>query len=118
VGNGECWTLAFEALKAAGAHLPGRGGYGTYVFGRAVSQDKIVPGDVLQFMKARYEETTPGGGSYTHVLPQHTAIVGEVKGSKITLIHQNYNGRRVTRTSIDLATRKSGSVKAYRPQPR
>jgi hypothetical protein len=119
VGNGECWTLAFEALKSAQARLPGQGGYGIYVFGRAVALAKIIPGDVLQFEKARFKESSPDGGKYTYDFPQHTAIVHEVKGRKITLIHQNVNNvKRVVLTTINLDSRQGGSVKAYRPQPR
>jgi hypothetical protein len=37
VERGECWDLANQALKFAGARQPGQGGYGSYVFGQSVS---------------------------------------------------------------------------------
>ena len=42
VGNGQCWTLAAEALKAAGAEPP-KG----YTFGDEIPLEDLQPGDIL-----------------------------------------------------------------------
>jgi len=38
VGNGECWTLAAEALAAAGAPRPGADGVDVFDFGRKLTE--------------------------------------------------------------------------------
>ncbi len=120
VGDGECWALANEALRAAGAHQPGRAGYPAYVFGKQVSLNAIVPGDVLQFEQVRFAHRYPDGRSYSSDFPHHTAIVYSVRGHEITLIQQNSNGvRKVTTGTINLDHRSpGGALKAFRPQPR
>jgi hypothetical protein len=118
VGNGECWTLANLALKSAGARQPGVKGYGLYVFGRKVALKDIVPGDILQFEKVRFEHDD-GKSFYFQNLPHHTAIVSSVKGKQVTLIHQNENNvKKVTRLTINLAHQKGGTIAAFRPQPK
>jgi hypothetical protein len=117
VGDGECWTLVFEALRAAGARLPGRDGVGAYDFGRKVKLAEVKPGDVLQFEKVVFEHRTRRS-SYRQTLPHHTALVVAVKGREITLIHQNANNvKRVVQGTINLAHRKGGTIDAYRPVP-
>jgi hypothetical protein len=118
VGDGECWALANLALKSAGARQPGVGGYGPYVFGRKVALKDVVPGDVLQFEKVKFEHED-GKSYYSQTLPHHTAIVAEVRGKKLTLIHQNENNvKKVTRLTVNLEHRKGGTIRAYRPQPK
>jgi hypothetical protein len=119
VGNGQCWTLAYAALKSAGARLPGVDGYGTYVFGRGLPLDRIAPGDVVQFEKVRFKETRPDGSWLSFTFPHHTAIVYAVKGRTVTFIHQNVNDvKRVRLNTFNLDALKGGSLKVYRPQPR
>jgi hypothetical protein len=120
VGDGECWTLADQALRAAGAHRPNQPPYGTYVFGKKVSSKAIMPGDVVEFQKAYFDWKDAKGGRYILDFGiRHTAIVGAVHGSSITLLHQNYNGKRtVQQTPLDLAGLRRGTATFYRPQPR
>jgi hypothetical protein len=119
VGDGECWTLADEALGAAGAHRPGRGGYGSFVFGKAVDRKELTPGDVIQFSKVRIERRGAGGVVAWSDVYQHTAIVEKVQGSRVTLLHQNYNGQRtVSRLTFDLNDVRRGTLSFYRPEPR
>lgn len=111
VGNGECWTLAAEALKAAGAEPP-RG----YKFGDPVNLNQIVPGDILQFTSAVFEE--PGIIKYFG-FPNHTAIVYKVEGSRIYVLHQHVgDSKTVMIGDVDLSTKTSGEVEAYRARPR
>src|SRR5438105_4789346 len=78
VGNGECWTLADEALADAGARRPGRDGLGVYVFGRELKSDEaVLPGDIVQFSDARFESRA---GAIA-VIPQHTAVVTKRDGT-------------------------------------
>ncbi len=119
VGNGECWTLADQALDAAGAHRPGRNGYASYVFGREIGLRALQPGDVIQFENVHFEHHSPNGSWYSNDFPHHTVIVARVQGQRITLLHQNINGdRRVQTGTIDLADRQGGSMRYFRPQPR
>jgi hypothetical protein len=119
VGNGECWTLADRALANARAQRPGTGGLGRYDFGRRLGRgEALLPGDIMQFEKARFEHRGSGGTSWQS-LPRHTAIVYRVSGTRVTVLHQNVGGKRTVQVSvINLAERTQGTVQVYRPQPR
>ena len=112
VGDGECWTLADEALKAAGALHPD-----TDVWGRlSVAGESVLPGDVIQFTSVRLSH----GGTTTNLgNPNHTAIVEQVKAPHVyVLIHQNVDGGSpVKETIADLTTKLSGTFIIYRPVP-
>ena len=114
VGNGECWTLADQALAAAKGKRPGRNGYGTYVFGRELKADEaILPGDIVQLMQAKFVAKNS-----QFEMPQHTAVVTQVDGSKIEILHQNFNNsRQVAEFSFDKTELTKGKVTFYRPQP-
>jgi hypothetical protein len=120
VGNGQCWTLANAALRAAGARQPRKGGYGNYVFGRRVALKAVQPGDILQFEKVSFKHTEANGRWFTQTFGHHTAIVSAVNGRTITLLHQNVGGvKRVKVGKINLADRqRGGSIIAFRPQRR
>lgn len=109
VGNGECWTLAAEALKYAGAKPPN-----IYDFGTEVGLAELLPGDILHFETASFVTPTY---SMTMGAPDHVAIVGAVNGTKLLIYHQNFNGdRRVQTITIDLSTLVSGSITGYRAE--
>jgi hypothetical protein len=111
VGNGECWTLAAEALKYADAEPPQ-----LYVFGREVPTPEVRPGHILQFESARFE-----GDGYFLVLgaPNHTAIVTAVRGAKLTILHQNVNGSRVVQTGeLNVDELVSGRMIVYAALPK
>lgn len=111
VGNGECWTLAAEALKYAGARPPV-----VYDFGDDVPLDELQPGDVLHFQSALF--TMPNSWMLMGS-PDHVAIVGKVQGTKLLIYQQNVNGDRRDQTAtIDLATLSSGTIIGYRAQGR
>jgi hypothetical protein len=120
VGSGECWDLANEALKAAGARQPGQGGYGSYVFGKEVTLKDVQPGDILQFENVVFKHTSANGSWSTNNFPHHTAVVKKVQGRQIELLHQNVNNDRHVQTStISLDDKQpGGTLLAYRPQPR
>jgi cell wall-associated NlpC family hydrolase len=111
VGNGECWTLAAEALRYAGAKPPV-----VYDFGDEVALDQLQPGDVLHFQTAVFVTPTY---QLTMGAPDHVAVVGAARGTMLLIYHQNVNGdRRVQSATIDLATMTSGSLVGYRAQGR
>lgn len=80
VGNGQCTSLAVEALAAAGARGMGRDfpKRGDYVWGEQValleydhravagleSLTKVKPGHIIQFRNARLAGRGPAGGTY------------------------------------------------------
>jgi hypothetical protein len=120
VGNGECWTLADEALKYAGARRPYESGEGSCVFGRKLGEDELVkPGDIVQMYSAKFfHKTGPGSWSSAETGEKHTAIVASVDGDTITVYHQNWNGNRtVSQWSFRPSDKTAGTVEFYRPKP-
>jgi hypothetical protein len=120
VGNGECWTLAFEALQAAGAKRPGEDGLKVYEFGKAIELKAVKAGDVLQFENVNFKHTNADGSWYTNSFPHHTAIVLSVSGTRITLLQQNVGGNKtVQEGTIDLNDRQpGGTITAFQPVAR
>lgn len=110
IGRGECWDLADQALRAAGAEPP-RG----YTFGTPIPLDEIQPGDILQFTAARFDEP----GYWTIMgMPNHTAVVHAVGDTRAFILQQNFNGKRyVTTYDLNLNNLTSGSLEAFRPVP-
>ncbi len=114
VGDGQCWTLVDQALKAAGADTSGDA---AYVWGNPIGLDALAPGDVLQFENVHFQGATPDGGWYSQDFPHHSAIVYSVDGNKITLLNQNVNGDMTVQfTTINLDDWQSGTISAYEPQ--
>lgn len=119
VGDGECWTLAAEALTSAGAQRPGADGVDVMMFGRKLGpKETVLPGDIVQFTKAEFvhkDKEHPG----TMAFPMHTAIVSKVEGKNITLLHQNFAGKKnVGTTAINLDELTTGTAEFYRPRPK
>lgn len=110
IGRGECWDLADQALRAAGAEPP-RG----YTFGTPVPLEEIQPGDILQFTSARFDEP----GYWTIMgMPNHTAVVHAVGDTRAFILQQNFDGKRyVTTYDLNLNNLTSGSIEAFRPVP-
>jgi hypothetical protein len=108
VGNGECWTLANEAFKAAGIKRPGAD---VSVWGREIDikKEEILPGDIVEFDNADL-----GGGMKIDGL--HTAIVAKVKRRGAVEVYQQntQHGKIVTCDPMDLGGLISGIVKVYR----
>lgn len=144
VGDGECFTLADQALRGAGARSASD--YGTvspdadYVWGASVTLSDLRPGDVVQFRDYRYDrrvETRHGDGSESwnedsQERPHHTAVVERVgAGGEVTVLEQNAPaGTAVTRNTLFFSNRQStsdgrsttirvsGTFWFFRPQPR
>ncbi|AMY08131.1 hypothetical protein LuPra_01319 [Luteitalea pratensis] len=143
-GDGECFTLADDALRHAGAKSAadfGKVGLDVdYVWGPDVARAALQPGDIIQMRDYRAEITTNtdhadgSAESDTHSedRPHHTAIVESVGGGgTVTVLEQNFpDGSAVTRNILHLTDSTSssgatttqvtvkGTLRFYRPQAR
>jgi hypothetical protein len=110
VGDGECWTLADDALKASGAHSAAG-----YYLGSTVATNSLTgarPGDMLQIDRIRSSQGWSLG------VPQHTSIIKEVNGTTVTVYEQNVpTGGATTIASYDFSTITSGSYYVFRAAP-
>jgi hypothetical protein len=138
VGDGECFALADQALKKAGAKSAADFGTITdeadYKWGMQVSLNDVQPGDIVQFRDfeiARREDREDGSFvERTEERPHHTAIVTSVDGNGLlTVMEQNSPKRSAVRriqlgfkstsfehdkTTVTLTMR--GTVWFFRPQ--
>jgi hypothetical protein len=126
VGDGQCTALAVEALQDAGARRPGpRSG----IWGDELKSLRDArPGDILQFEGAVFvrRRVRDDGALVTRTFsfPHHTAIVARVRKRGphpvLVILHQNAGIEEgedpgVQEWTIDLAEKRRGTVKAYRP---
>jgi hypothetical protein len=143
-GDGECYTLADDALKKAGAKSAADYGKITedadYVWGTAVKLTEVKAGDFVQFRNYRYErtiKTTNPDGSWSEKddkkgRPHHTAIVEQVNGDgSLVVLEQNApKGDPVARNTLffksgttesdntKTTVKVTGTFRFYRPQAR
>lgn len=129
VGDGECTSLAAEALRFAGVRREAGGSWGDPV---AQIRDAR-PGDILQFENATFVQrrARPDGVvvKWTLWTPHHTAVVAATAGRdrdfQMTLLHQNVHlpgtnaaeGKVVQEWTLSPSEMKAGTVKAFRPVP-
>ena len=139
VGDGQCFALADNALRGAGANSAADFGTVTptadYVWGTSVNLSDLRIGDVIQFRNYHYLKRVDnddgsfredGGGR-----PHHTAIVERVDGDgALTVLEQNFEGSPVRRSQLYFTSRTStsgsqtttitvtGTFWFYRPQAR
>lgn len=122
VGNGECWTLAADALTDAGAQRPGADGFGIYDFGRKLSAaETVFPGDIVQFTTVVFTRKSADGKTKPIPIsfPQHTGVISKVDGKNLTMWHQNFGGKKTVESfGFNLDERTSGTVDLYRPRPK
>ncbi|MFO0953258.1 MAG: hypothetical protein U0835_19300 [Isosphaeraceae bacterium] len=131
VANGECTSLAVEALRTAGARRFGWERSGDFVWGRPVeSFADALPGDILQFRDAVFQgkRMLPGQRlqSWRQEYAHHTAVVDQVRerDGEVVVLHQNVGKpgaeeakkRLVKRDAIRPASlQPGGRVWIYRP---
>ena len=132
VGDGECLTLAIQALQKAGARVTDfTEPNGDYEWGERINDFKDVrPGDILQFRDARFKGQRPVAGvgivRWQAEYPHHTAVVASVErsGKLIKIYHQNTliqgqnpdDKRKVKLGELQMdALQRGGWVRAYRP---
>jgi hypothetical protein len=114
VGSGECFDLADQALKDAGAKSAADYGKVTptadYKWGRKINATDAKPGDVVQYKDYKVEikvttVTTNADGSSetsftteTQTRPHHTAVVSTKGGDgAMTVLEQNVDGDRTVK---------------------
>lgn len=115
VGRGECWDLAAQALEFGKAQHPD-----TYIFGDELStRETIYAGDIIQFENCRIETEGKDGQFVIISLEHHTAIIYDILGNgKYVIADQNndFSGKKVGISTIDLSNVSSGSFKIFRPK--
>ena len=114
VDRGECWDLAYQALKRSDADWDN-----AFIYGDLINpyRDKVYPGDIIQF-KNVIIKYTKGNAIYTETMIQHTAIVYEVLDEGIYKIaHQNNtsSGKKVGIDHLNISNIVKGKASFYRP---
>jgi len=114
VGRGECWDLAYYALKSINATWDGK-----FKYGKPVDPLKeiIYSGDIIQFngVKLKYKKENT---VYTEVMQQHTAIIYKVLRKGVYQIaHQNndFSGKTVGISELNINQVVKGKILFYRP---
>ena len=145
LGSGQCAELAEQALLSSGARsftdYAAETAGDDYVWGVPVDVKDARPGDVLQFRDFVASMSTRTGGGFTSEdsdAEHHTVVVEANRGGDMTVFEQNvdddprvrrshyyvfsgtYRGRADGSLAMGEVTtvRVSGSVHAYRPEPR
>jgi hypothetical protein len=134
VADGQCTSLAVEALRYADAERYPFDPSGDYVWGHPVASfQEALPGDILQFRNAVFQGkhwiTKRRWVSWHHEYPHHTAIVLEVRegGRAVAILHQNVGAPDAPAATKQVVQEASirpeslqggGAVAIYRPVPR
>lgn len=137
VGDGECWTLANEALLAIGAKASSRGrepcmSSQSYVHGSliysyipatsaypeprgGVIEAGVARGDILQLLTAHFK-SRDGRSEKWAGAPDHTAVVvGVGPNGVLDVVEQNIGGvRKVRQGSYDMSELVKGEVRIFR----
>lgn len=137
VGDGQCTSLAREALRDAGMDglRRGKDEADDYEWGEPVDEPAdVLPGDVLQFRDAVFVSRrrvrvgrAVGISHETMTFPHHTAIVEEVRrgGKELVILHQNTGPANVPEADRQVVQRDTlkmsdlqpgGEIRAYRPK--
>lgn len=141
VGDGECWTFVFEALKSSNAKTPHDFGSIYKWSNKKVSLADAKPGDIFQFKKFKvsYQLTEKGqsgvlDGWFQLGFPRHTSVFKKITNTgKYDVFEQNVGDppkKKVQISSYFLkkgsyvidgdkykVTHVSGSLTIYRAQP-
>lgn len=134
VGNGECWTLAYEALKAVAAEEASGGrepcmvsqslihGYKIYEFlppascqpAGGVHAAGVARGDVIQYLSAHFKHEN-GGQSWAGA-PDHTAVVTRVqRDGTLNIVQSNSGGvKTVAIGTVNFNELVGGEIRIFR----
>ncbi|KAK9487027.1 hypothetical protein V1527DRAFT_11463 [Lipomyces starkeyi] len=129
IGDGECWTVAKESLKASGAMESCGFIHGVEIWTsnsttgvRSGDEAMLRRGDILQFKSARFRSSGQAGRIVEEKYvgaPDHTAVIVAVHSVApvvVTVLEQNVGGvRSVQQGSYVFGEMMDGSVVAYRP---
>lgn len=123
VGNGECWTLADEALKGVGAMPCQSYTHGALLYvlkpGSPSKLERVKRGDVIQFWNARFE-SKDGRRRNSAGRPGHTSVVTGVEegGEVVKVVEQNVRQVKVVlRGEYRLWELVAGEVRISRAVP-
>ncbi|WMS42905.1 hypothetical protein RDV64_00435 [Acuticoccus sp. MNP-M23] len=139
VERGECWDLAEEALRSAGARRSGAlgslGDDADYVWGTPITNMRLLkPGDIIQMRnfaehnESRVEVTfadgsgwfEEGGGSTTRA--HHTVVVASAPDAsgRVEVLEQNFGtiGRRVQLNTMHLRDHQVPAVTTHESRER
>jgi hypothetical protein len=124
VGNGECWTLAHDALEAVSA-MPSQSlihGSLLYTYIPPASPEPpggileagVARGDVIQLLKAHFK--SKDGSQKWAGDPDHTAVVTGVElNGVLRVVEQNSGGVKVVKKgSYDMSELVKGEVRIFR----
>ncbi|KAH8658698.1 hypothetical protein BGZ60DRAFT_415357 [Tricladium varicosporioides] len=136
VGDGECWTLANEALKFVAATCASRGqepcmtsqsyihGHILYTFipttspfpipRGGISDAGVAKGDIVQLLSAHFKGKD--GSQKWAGAPDHTAVITDVgQDAVLEVLEQNVGGvKRVVRGRYDMSELVKGEVRIFR----
>lgn len=132
VGIGECWNLAEEALKSAGAKTSNDimgpknvTANANYKWGTLIQFMSLEEGDIIQFRNYKYTLTNDDGSWETQERPHHTAIVAKIwYYGCVEVYEQNVaNQRRVQQNTLyfeggsadGVTVTRRGTTWFYRP---
>ena len=141
VGNGECWTLAHDALESVqGSVQPkvmvSQGKiHGQCIYrqeGQSVrwgDLDSVRPGDIVQYLECKFERrengrlvfsSSAGAPDHTSYKPRNFELTNRVvtgkRGGTIDILHQNVGGvRKVQKGDLIVNELVSGKLWIYRP---
>ena len=137
VGDGECWTLASDGLKAIAATCTARGQepcmpsqsyiHGGTVYsliplttpdqnpGRSLVAAGVARGDILQILTAHFKSKDGLRQAWAGD-PDHTAVItGVDRNGVLQVVEQNVGGVKKVRTgSYDLSEMTKGEVRIFR----
>lgn len=117
VGNGECWSLANEALKSINGCMPSQmRTHGCLVYSTNSADkyaDKPRKGDIIQYKSCKFVRKS----AVLHIgLPDHTSIIIGFKGEYIKVAEQNIGGvKSVGKGYICLNELIEGEIRIFRP---
>ena len=137
VGDGECWTLANEALKAIGTKASSMGREAcmssqSYVHGAliysyipatspypdprgGIREASVARGDILQLLSAHFK-SKDGRSEKWAGAPDHTAVVVGVEPNDVlSVVEQNIGGvKKVREGTYDMSELVKGEVRIFR----
>lgn len=116
--KGECWSLVYAAIEAAGAALPCergscKGDKATYDWGRPITSIDLKTGDIIQI---EGKTVWISGDGRRHTFKHHSMLVIERNGRVVT-VAQQWAGKKVhiEKYDLDRAT-GSGKITYHRPR--
>jgi hypothetical protein len=116
--KGECWSLPFMALGAAGVDKPCNtcGEEALYVWGRRLDGLNLAPGDIIQ-VEGAAEFTSKDTSRTLHFPHEHHSMIVIAVESDVVKVGHQWQGITVRYDTIRLGSKTgAGVVHYYRPQ--